>query len=44
VANTPLLVGFGYPVGWVSCCIIELIYYWVQKKIRSADHKLMLSE
>ena len=44
VANTPLLVGFGYPVGWVSCCIIELMYYWVQKKIRSADHKLMLSE
>ncbi len=44
VANTPLLVGFGYPVGWVSCCIIELIYYWVQKKIRSADQKLMLSE
>ncbi len=44
VANTPLLVGFGYPVGWVSCCIIELMYYWVQKKIRSADQKLMLSE
>ena len=44
VANTPLLVGFGYPVGWVSCCIIELIYYWVQKKNRSADQKLMLSE
>ena len=44
VANTPLHVGFGYPVGWVSCCIIELIYYWVQKKIRSADQKLMLSE
>lgn len=44
VANTPLLVGFGYPVGWVSCCIIELMYYWAQKKIRSADQKLMLSE
>ena len=26
VANTPVLVGLGYPVGWVSCCIIEIIY------------------
>ena len=22
IANTPFLVGFGYPVGWTSCCII----------------------
>ena len=28
VANTPLLVGLGYPVGWVSCCIIEVAYYF----------------
>ena len=27
VANTPTLVGLGYPVGWVSCCVIELIYF-----------------
>ncbi len=27
VANTPFLVGFGYPVGWISCCILETIYY-----------------
>ena len=26
VANTPRLVGFGYPVGWMSCCVIELLY------------------
>ncbi len=26
VANTPLLVGLGYPVGWFSCCVLELIY------------------
>ena len=26
VANTPALVGFGYPVGWMSCCFIEVIY------------------
>ena len=23
-------VGFGYPVGWMSCCVIELIYYWLR--------------
>lgn len=28
VANSPALVGFGYPVGWVSCCIIEVAYYF----------------
>ena len=27
VANTPRIVGFGYPVGWFFCCAIELIYY-----------------
>ena len=27
IANTPRIVGFGYPVGWVSCCIIELLYF-----------------
>ena len=26
VANTPTLVGLGYPVGWVVCFIIELAY------------------
>ena len=26
VANTPTLVGLGYPVGWVICFIIELAY------------------
>ena len=27
VANTPFLVGFGYPVGWVTCCAIEVSYF-----------------
>ena len=31
-ANTPLLVGFGYPVGWMACCIIELLYYYRHRK------------
>ena len=35
VANTPRLVGFGYPVGWVLCCVMELIYAWCHLK-RSA--------
>ena len=35
VLNTPRVVGFGYPVGWMSCCVIELVYFyfrWVKKK------------
>ena len=35
VANTPFLVGFGYPVGWGTCCILELTYFyfrWVKGK------------
>ena len=27
VANTPTLVGLGYPVGWVSCCVLAVSYY-----------------
>ena len=27
VANTPFLVGFGYPVGWMCCFVLELLYY-----------------
>lgn len=30
VANTPMLVGFGYPVGWMACCFIEVTYYFVK--------------
>ena len=30
IANTPVLVGFGYPVGWTSCMIIELIYFFMR--------------
>ena len=28
VANTPVLVGLGYPVGWCSCCIVVLTYFY----------------
>ena len=35
VANTPAMVGFGYPVGWMACCVIEVTYFflrWGRKK------------
>ena len=35
VANTPVLVGFGYPVGWVACCVTELLYFTIQRRRRS---------
>ncbi len=39
IANMPASVGFGYPVGWMSCCIIELIYFavrWNRKEAKTA--------
>ncbi|MBO6197188.1 MAG: MATE family efflux transporter, partial [Butyrivibrio sp.] len=33
IANTPKLVGFGYPVGWMSCCLVEVTYYLVKYKV-----------
>jgi len=30
VANTPFLVGFGYPVGWTTCCVMELVYFFLR--------------
>ena len=31
IANTPRLVGFGYPVGWMACFVAELTYYRLRK-------------
>ncbi len=34
IANTARLVGFGYPVGWMCCCVVELVYFyyhWLRK-------------
>ena len=36
VANTPLLVGLGYPVGWTLCCIVELSYYFLRRRQQRA--------
>ena len=30
IANTPVIVGLGYPVGWSTCCIVELTYYYLR--------------
>lgn len=30
IANTPATVGFGYPVGWTTCCILETLYFFVK--------------
>ncbi|SFG71781.1 MATE family efflux transporter [Oribacterium sp. WCC10] len=30
IANTPALVAFGYPVGWMSCCLIEVSYFFIK--------------
>ena len=39
VANTPKLEGFGYPVGWMCCCVIEVTYFFLRwgKKARVQD-------
>ncbi len=35
-ANTPRIVGIGYPVGWVSCCAAELLYFALKRRKRLA--------
>ncbi|MCH3951623.1 MAG: MATE family efflux transporter [Acidaminococcus sp.] len=34
ISNTPLTVGFGYPVGWMTCCVIEVSYFYLFWKHR----------
>ena len=36
ISYTPYVVGFGYPVGWMTCCAAELIYFFrmLKKKAR----------
>lgn len=31
-SNTPVSVGMGYPVGWTSCCVIEVCYFLIRRK------------
>ncbi|MGX8692157.1 MAG: MATE family efflux transporter [Clostridia bacterium] len=39
VANTPRIVGFGYPVGWTSCCIVMLTYFFLRRRRRLAAQR-----
>ncbi|MBQ7487477.1 MAG: MATE family efflux transporter [Clostridia bacterium] len=34
ISNTPMWVGFGYPVGWMCTCVVELSYYFIYWKRR----------
>ena len=35
IANTPGAVGFGYPVGWMATCVMELLYWYSTRSRRS---------
>ena len=37
IANTPRIVGFGYPVGWMACCAVELAYVYYMRRRRPAS-------
>ncbi len=30
IVNDPKWVGFGYPIGWMTCCLIEVTYYHIR--------------
>ena len=34
IAYNPYVVGFGYPVGWTTCCIAEIAYYLLVHKYK----------
>ena len=36
VANIPILVGLGYPVGWTACCITEVTYWLIRWRGKKA--------
>ena len=38
IYNTPLTVGFGYPVGWMACCVTEVVYFYV-RYVRNGAHR-----
>lgn len=30
IINTPGLVGFGYPIGWMATCVMEILYFVIR--------------
>ena len=43
IANTPLLVGLGYPVGWVTCAVTEVFYY-LRKRRKFREKEALSAE
>lgn len=37
IAYTPYVVGFGYPVGWMTCTLTEVTYYLVRRRRRAEE-------
>lgn len=35
--NTPAVVGFGYPVGWMFTCVVEVTYFFVKWNRKEKD-------
>ncbi len=40
VVNSAYVVGFGYPVGWMSCCLVELLYFRLRWHKKGNDGEL----
>lgn len=36
--NTPAVVGFGYPVGWMFTCVVEVTYFFVRWNRKETLH------
>ncbi|MCR5102443.1 MAG: MATE family efflux transporter [Butyrivibrio sp.] len=44
ISNTPKWVGFGYPVGWACCCIVEVTYYLIRWGNKEKTEKKLMAE
>jgi len=41
ISNTPVTVGFGYPVGWMATCVMEVLYYVNKQKVYALEEQAM---
>jgi putative MATE family efflux protein len=42
IAYNPYVVGFGYPVGWMTCCVLELSYYLTRIRGRKNENTVTI--
>jgi putative MATE family efflux protein len=42
IAYNPYVVGFGYPVGWMTCCVLELSYYLIRIRGRKNENTVTI--